>query len=120
VLTTGGAGQIYARTTNPPNATGDGMAMALRAGAVLQDMEFVQFHPTALYLPSSPPFLLSEAMRGEGAQLRNNKGALFMQRYHPMGALARETSCRGQSWRRWRRRKRVMSILTSPIWVRSS
>ena len=88
VLTTGGAGQIYARTTNPPNATGDGVAMALRAGAVLQDMEFVQFHPTALYLPSSPSFLLSEAMRGEGAQLRNNKGALFMQRYHPMGALA--------------------------------
>jgi L-aspartate oxidase len=88
VLTTGGAGQIYARTTNPPNATGDGMAMALRAGAVLQDMEFVQFHPTALYLPSSPPFLLSEAMRGEGAQLRNNKGVLFMQQYHPMGALA--------------------------------
>lgn len=88
VLTTGGAGQIYARTTNPPNATGDGMAMALRAGAVLQDMEFVQFHPTALYLPSSPPFLLSEAMRGEGAHLRNNKGALFMQRYHTMGALA--------------------------------
>jgi L-aspartate oxidase len=63
------------------------MAMALRAGAVLQDMEFVQFHPTALYLPSSPPFLLSEAMRGEGAQLRNNKGVLFMQQYHPMGAL---------------------------------
>lgn len=88
VLSTGGAGQIYARTTNPANATGDGMAMALRAGAILQDMEFVQFHPTALYLPSSPPFLLSEAMRGEGAQLRNNKGELFMQRYHPMGALA--------------------------------
>lgn len=88
VLTTGGAGQVYARTTNPPNATGDGIAMALRAGAALQDMEFVQFHPTALYLPSSPPFLLSEAMRGEGAQLRNNKGELFMQRYHPMGALA--------------------------------
>ena len=78
VLTTGGAGQVYARTTNPANATGDGMAMALRAGAVLQDMEFVQFHPTALYLPSSPPFLLSEAMRGEGAHLRNNKGELFM------------------------------------------
>jgi len=88
VLTTGGAGQVYARTTNPANATGDGMAMALRAGAVLQDMEFVQFHPTALYLPSSPPFLLSEAMRGEGGQLRNSKGELFMQRYHPMGALA--------------------------------
>ncbi len=88
VLTTGGAGQVYARTTNPPNATGDGIAMALRAGALLQDMEFVQFHPTALYLPSSPPFLLSEAMRGEGGQLRNNKGELFMQRYHQMGALA--------------------------------
>lgn len=88
VLSTGGAGQIYARTTNPPNATGDGMAMAFRAGAMLQDMEFVQFHPTSLYLPSSPPFLLSEAMRGEGGQLRNNKGELFMQRYHPLGALA--------------------------------
>lgn len=88
VLTTGGAGQVYARTTNPPSATGDGMAMALRAGAVLQDMEFVQFHPTALYLPSSPPFLLSEAMRGEGAMLRNSKGELFMHRYHPMAGLA--------------------------------
>ena len=88
VLSTGGVGQIYARTTNPPNATGDGIAMALRAGAVLQDMEFVQFHPTALYLASSPPFLLSEAMRGEGGLLRNSKGQLFMHRYHPMGALA--------------------------------
>jgi L-aspartate oxidase len=88
VLSTGGAGQIYARTTNPPNATGDGMAMAFRAGAQLQDMEFVQFHPTALYVPSSPPFLLSEAMRGEGGQLRNNKGETFMPRYHPLGALA--------------------------------
>lgn len=88
ILSTGGAGQIFARTTNPPNATGDGIAMALRAGAVLQDMEFIQFHPTALYLPSSPPFLLSEAMRGEGGQLRNGKGEIFMHRYHPMGALA--------------------------------
>ena len=88
VLSTGGAGQIYARTTNPLNATGDGMAMAFRAGAQLQDMEFVQFHPTALYVPSSPPFLLSEAMRGEGGQLRNHKGEAFMERYHPLGALA--------------------------------
>jgi L-aspartate oxidase len=88
VLSTGGAGQVYARTTNPGNATGDGMAMALRAGAMLTDMEFVQFHPTALYLPSSPPFLLSEAIRGEGGQLRNIKGELFMHRYHPEGALA--------------------------------
>jgi len=88
VLSTGGAGQVYARTTNPGNATGDGMAMALRAGALLMDMEFVQFHPTSLYLPSSPPFLLSEAIRGEGGQLRNIKGELFMHRYHPDGALA--------------------------------
>lgn len=88
VLSTGGAGQIYARTTNPPNATGDGMAMAFRAGAQLHDMEFVQFHPTSLFLPSSPPFLLSEAMRGEGGQLRNSRGELFMHRYHSMGALA--------------------------------
>lgn len=88
ILSTGGAGQVYARTTNPPQATGDGMAMAHRAGAVLRDMEFVQFHPTALYLPSSPPFLLSEAIRGEGGQLRNIKGELFMHRYHPSGVLA--------------------------------
>ena len=88
VLATGGAGQVYARTTNPANATGDGMAMALRAGAALEDMEFVQFHPTALYLPSSPPFLLSEAIRGEGGQLRNIKGERFMPRYHSAAELA--------------------------------
>jgi L-aspartate oxidase len=88
ILASGGAGQLYARTTNPPSATGDGMAMAARAGAVLEDMEFVQFHPTALYLPSSPPFLLSEAIRGEGGQLRNIKGEQFMHRYHRAGALA--------------------------------
>ncbi len=87
-LTTGGAGQIYARTTNTENATGDGMAMAYRAGVVLEDMEFVQFHPTALYLPSSPPFLLSEAMRGEGGVLRNRKGELFLSRYHPAAEMA--------------------------------
>lgn len=88
VLSTGGAGQIYARTTNPPAATGDGMAMAFRAGAIVEDMEFVQFHPTALYLPATPQFLLSEAMRGEGGILRNIKGEAFMRRYHEMAEMA--------------------------------
>ena len=88
LLATGGAGQVYARTTNPAVATGDGIAMAFRAGVVLEDMEFVQFHPTSLYLPSSPPFLLSETMRGEGGLLRNRKGELFMKGYHPAAELA--------------------------------
>lgn len=88
VLATGGAGQVYLRTTNPPVATGDGMAMAYRAGCVLEDMEFVQFHPTALALPSAPAFLLTEAMRGEGAILRNPRGEAFMKRYDPAAELA--------------------------------
>ncbi len=88
VLSTGGAGQIYARTTNPPAATGDGIAMAYRAGAIMEDMEFVQFHPTALYLPATPQFLLSEAMRGEGGILRNIRGEAFMRRYHEMAEMA--------------------------------
>lgn len=88
ILSTGGAGQVYARTTNPGNATGDGLAMAYRAGAVLEDMEFVQFHPTSLYHPSSPPFLLSETMRGEGGRLRNRSGDLFMSKYHRAAELA--------------------------------
>ncbi|MCA9456364.1 MAG: L-aspartate oxidase [Nitrospira sp.] len=88
ILVTGGAGQVYARTTNPANATGDGIAMAFRAGAMLEDMEFVQFHPTALYLPSSPPFLLSETLRGEGGILRNNRCERFMKNYHRSQELA--------------------------------
>jgi L-aspartate oxidase len=88
ILATGGAGQIYARTTNPLVATGDGMAIAFRAGAVLEDMEFVQFHPTSLYSPAAPQFLLSESMRGEGAVLLNIEGRRFMEDYHPMAELA--------------------------------
>ncbi len=88
LLATGGAGQVYIRTTNPRVITGDGMAMALRAGAYLKDMEFVQFHPTALYAKGVPAFLLSEALRGEGAVLRNINGEAFMQNYHPKAELA--------------------------------
>jgi len=95
LLASGGAGQVYSRTTNPPVATGDGMAMAYRAGAHLSDMEFVQFHPTALALPGVPAFLLTEAMRGEGARLLNLKGEAFMTRYHPEKELApRDTVAR--------------------------
>jgi L-aspartate oxidase len=86
-LATGGAGQLYRRTTNPPLATGDGIAMALRAGASVEDMEFVQFHPTALALPSAPSFLLSEAMRGEGAILKNNDGIPFLRGDSSVGEL---------------------------------
>ncbi|MCL5023438.1 MAG: L-aspartate oxidase [Nitrospirae bacterium] len=88
ILATGGAGQLYERTTNPAVATGDGMAIAFRAGAVLEDMEFVQFHPTSLYAEGAPHFLLSEAMRGEGAILRNIHGEPFMKNYHASAELA--------------------------------
>ncbi|MBI4689151.1 MAG: L-aspartate oxidase [Nitrospirae bacterium] len=88
ILCTGGAGQIFARTTNPMVATGDGAAIVFRAGAVLEDMEFVQFHPTSLYSPYAPHFLLSEAMRGEGAILRNVNKEPFMKQYHPDAELA--------------------------------
>jgi L-aspartate oxidase len=88
ILCTGGLGQIYGKTTNPPVATGDGMAIAYNAGAVLRDMEFIQFHPTALYLPPAPPFLISESVRGEGAILLNHHGERFMPRYHNLGELA--------------------------------
>jgi L-aspartate oxidase len=88
LLATGGMGQLYRNTTNPGVATGDGVAMAFRAGAEVSDMEFIQFHPTALYLKNAPRFLLSEALRGEGAYLRNLELDRFMPKYHPMGELA--------------------------------
>jgi L-aspartate oxidase len=88
LLATGGVGQLYRNTTNPDVATADGVAMAFRAGAEISDMEFIQFHPTALYLKKSPRFLLSEALRGEGAYLRNAELARFMPKYHPMAELA--------------------------------
>ncbi|HUH64614.1 MAG TPA: L-aspartate oxidase [Terracidiphilus sp.] len=88
LIAAGGAGQVYCDTTNPPVATGDGIALAAEAGAELADMEFYQFHPTAFSLPGAPRFLLSEALRGEGAYLRNDKGERFMERYHPLLELA--------------------------------
>ena len=88
LLASGGAGQVYSDTTNPAVATGDGIAMAYRAGAELMDMEFFQFHPTAFALPGAPRFLMSEALRGEGAWLVNERGERFMQRYHAGMELA--------------------------------
>ena len=88
VLATGGGGQVYAQTTNPEVSTGDGVAIAWRAGAILRDLEFVQFHPTALTKPGAPHFLISEAVRGEGAHLVDTQRRRFAFDYHPDGELA--------------------------------
>jgi L-aspartate oxidase len=88
ILATGGGGQVFAQTTNPAVSTGDGVAIAHRAGAILRDLEFVQFHPTALTQPGAPRFLISEAVRGEGAHLVDRRGHRFAFEYHPAGELA--------------------------------
>ncbi|HEX79052.1 MAG TPA: L-aspartate oxidase [Dehalococcoidia bacterium] len=88
ILATGGAGQLFSFTTNPEVATGDGIALAFRAGAEIADMEFFQFHPTALHLPGIIPFLISESVRGEGGILRNDDGYRFMPGYTPQAELA--------------------------------
>jgi L-aspartate oxidase len=88
ILATGGGGQVYAHTTNPEVSTGDGVAMVDRAGGLLADLEFVQFHPTALNVPGAPRFLISEAVRGEGAHLIDEQGERFCFQYHPDGELA--------------------------------
>ncbi|MBE9038734.1 L-aspartate oxidase [aff. Roholtiella sp. LEGE 12411] len=88
VLATGGGGQVFAQTTNPAVSTGDGVAIAYRAGAILRDLEFVQFHPTALTKAGADRFLISEAVRGEGAHLVDNEGRRFAFDYHPAGELA--------------------------------
>jgi L-aspartate oxidase len=88
IIATGGLSRIYDRSTNPHTATGDGIALAYNAGAKLSDIEFIQFHPTALSIPGEEAFLISEAVRGEGAWLLNPKGERFMQHIHPLAELA--------------------------------
>jgi len=96
VLATGGGGQVYAHTTNPAASTGDGVAMVWRAGGKLRDLEFVQFHPTSLSLAGAPPFLISEAVRGEGAHVIDGSGQRFLSQHHRDGELApRDVVSRG-------------------------
>ena len=93
ILAAGGCGQVYRETTNPDVATGDGLPWLIAPGAVLQDMEFVQFHPTTLYIAGAVRFLITETVRGEGGILRNSKGARFMPDYHPQAEPGAQRRC---------------------------
>jgi len=115
IFATGGVGALFGQTTNPEESTGDGLAMAFRAGAALADMEFVQFHPTALYSEKRPLPLLTEALRGEGAVLVDDQGHRFMKEIHPMGELAPRDVVSRAIWNR--RRKGIQVFLDcTPIW----
>jgi L-aspartate oxidase len=113
VLATGGCGQVYRYTTNPVVATGDGYAIAHRAGVTLADMEFVQFHPTALATPENPLVLVSEAVRGEGAVLRNSSGERFMSKKHKLADLAPRDVVAREIYREQRRSGAVVLDATS-------
>lgn len=115
VLATGGIGSVFAYTTNPPEATGDGLAMAARAGAQLSDLEFVQFHPTALACTQSPMPLLTEALRGEGAVLTSDEGDRFMLEEHPLAELAPRDIVSRAIWRQLQRGARVFLDATSAV-----
>jgi L-aspartate oxidase len=122
LVATGGAGQVFSDTTNPSIATGDGLMLAWFAGARITDLEFVQFHPTALAVPGAPRFLLSEALRGEGAQLLNADGERFMTRYEAAGELAsRDLVSRAIVAERRRTGKPVYLSMThlDPEWTRA-
>ena len=119
VLAAGGCGMVYRETTNPPVATGDGIAAAYRAGAEVRDMEFLQFHPTVLYVAGSARYLISEAVRGEGAYLRDVHGERFMPGEDPRAELAPGTSSPGRSSGRWSGPNTRTSTSTCPTSTRN-